>query len=277
MPQELDPRIVNVTLQVNGINKTYSSPLFITANGTKYGNALQNECEIVLNNLDRETQDYILTETSPYNLNRTPKLITVEAGRQSYGTAVIYQGNIVTASVSQPPDVGVVLKCLTGNFIKGNILTRSQGGQATLQQISTQVAQDTNTILNFQATDRNIANYSFAGPALQQVGLLNNLGGLNAFVDDGVLVVKNALIPLSNTLRILSAETGMVEIPQFTEWGVKVKYLLDNQTKLGGALQLISTVYPAVNGFYVIYKLSFQISTRETPFYYIAEAARIHA
>lgn len=276
MAQELDPRIVKVSLQVNGQTKTYSSPLFITVNGTKYGNALQNEAEIVLNNLDRATQDYILTETSPYNLNRTPKIVTVEAGRQSYGTSVIYVGNIVTATVSQPPDVGIVLKCLTGNFVKGNIITRNQGQQASLSQISAQVAQDTNTILSFQATDRNIANYAFAGPALQQVGLLNALGNVNAFVDDGTLVVKNALAPLP-IVRVLSAQTGMIEIPQFTEWGVRVKYLLDNQTKLGGGLQLISSVYPAVNGFYVIYKLSFQISTRETPFYYIAEAARFHA
>ena len=48
---ELDPRIITVTIEVNGQTKTYSSPLAITANGTKYGNALQNECVVTIDNL----------------------------------------------------------------------------------------------------------------------------------------------------------------------------------------------------------------------------------
>ncbi len=66
----------------------------------------------------------------------------------------------------------------------------------------------------------------------------------------------------------------MIGIPEFTEQGIKVKMLLDNQTKLGGGLRITSSIYPAVNGDYVIYKLGFDIATRDTPFYYIAEAAR---
>lgn len=274
---ELDPRIIKLSIEVNGRIKTYSSPFYIKATGTKYANALQNECEVILANLDRETQDSILTDTTPYNLNRTPKTIILEAGRVSYGTAVIYRGNIVTSHVTQPPDVGIVLKCLTGNFIKGNILTRNQPGSATLNQISSQIAQDTGTILNFQATDRNIANYNFSGAAPNQISLLTTMGGINAFIDDNALVVKNAFIPLNNTLKIVSAETGMIGIPQFTEQGIRVKFLLDNKTTLGGGLQIISKQYPASNGIYVIYKLGFEIATRETPFYYIAEAARIRA
>lgn len=271
---ELDPRIIRVGVQVNGRLKVYSSPLFISVNGMKYGNSLQNECEIVLTNLDRTTQDYILTETSPYNLNRTPKIVTVEAGRQSYGTALIYRGNVVTSRLTQPPDVGVYLKCMTGNFVKGNVISRNQPGSASLRQILSQVAQDTGTILNFQATDKNIANYNFAGSALKQIDLVNTFGGINAFIDDDVLVCKDAFIPLNDSLRILNADTGMIGIPEFTEQGIKVKFLLDNKTRLGSSLRITSTQNPAVNGDYVVYKLGFELSTRDTPFYYIAEAAR---
>ena len=88
-------------------------------------------------------------------------------------------------------------------------------------------------------------------------------------------MVKDALIPISGTTRILSAETGMIGIPEFTERGIKVKFLIDNQTKLGSAIDIRSQQYPAANGIYVIYKLGFQIASRDTPFYYIAEAARM--
>ena len=274
MTNVLDPRVVSVTIEVNGQTKTYSSPLNITATGTKYGNALQNECVVTISNLDKNTLDYLLTETSPYNLNRTPKTITVKAGRESYGTSIIYVGNIVNVIVSQPPDVTVTMKCLTGNFLKGNIISRNQPGQATLKQLSQQIAQDGNFVLNFQANDKNIGNYQFGGGALNQVTLLGLSGNINAFIDDNTLIVKNALIPLTGTLRILSAETGMIGIPEFTEQGIKVKFLVDNQTKLGGGLRIQSTQYPAANGDYVIYKLGFQITSRDIPFYYIAEAAR---
>ena len=273
--QALDPRIIRISIEVNGKLKIYSSPLRLTANGTKYGNALQNECVATIDNLDRETQDYLLTETSPYNLNRTPKTIIIEAGRVWYGTAVIYRGNIVSVIVGQPPDITVTLKCLTGNFIKGNIITRNQPGQATYRQICQQIAQDTGTILNFQATDKNVSNYSFAGAALDQVTVAGGLGNYNVFIDNDTLVVKDASIPISGTTRILSSETGMVGIPEFTERGIKVKFLIDNQTKLGSAIDVRSVQYPAANGIYVIYKLGFQIASRDTPFYYVAEAARL--
>src|SRR5580698_3368813 len=128
---QLDPRIITVSFLVNGKVKTYSSPFFITANGTKYANALQNQCDIVLANLDKPTQDFILTETTPYNLNNTSKQITVSAGRQSYGTSVVYIGNIVTSNVTQPPDIGITLKCLTGNFLKTKVIGTNQSGQAS--------------------------------------------------------------------------------------------------------------------------------------------------
>ena len=272
--QALDPRIVKVSIEVNGVLKTYSSPFKLDASGTKYGNALQNEATVTITNLDKATQDYILTQTSPFNFNKTPKTCIVEAGRESYGTAVIYRGNIIKSVVSQPPDIGVTLSCLTGNFLKGNIITRNASGVTSFSQICAGISQNLGTVLDFQATDRNISNYSFGGGALNEVELLGSTGGVNAFIDDNTLIVKNAFIPLTGITRVLSAETGMIEIPVFTEQGIKVKMLLDNQTRLGGGLRITSNIYPAVNGEYVIYKLGFQISSRDTPFYYIAEAAR---
>lgn len=271
----IDPRIIKVSFEVKGKIKTYSSPFFITVNGTKYANALQNEADIVIANLDKQTQDYLLTETTPYNFNNTSKTVTVYAGRQSYGTSVVYTGNIVTSNLSQPPDIGITLKCLTGNFLKTNVLGVNQAGQATLQQISKAIAQNLNAILNFQANDKNIGNYSFSGSSTNQVQLLNSFGGINAYLDDGVLVVKNSNQPIGKYIKIVNSSTGMIGIPQFTEQGLQVKFLFDNKVVLGSLMRVTSAEYPAVNGDYIIYKLGFQLSTRDVPFYYIAEGQRI--
>jgi hypothetical protein len=179
--------------------------------------------------------------------------------------------------VSQPPDVTITLKCLTGNFIKGSVVARNHPGVATLADISRGIAQDTNTILNFSATDKNVTNYNFSGSALDQVGVLGTLANINAFIDNNVLVVKNVNTTISGSIKILDSSTGMIGIPELTEQGVKVKYLLDNVSRLGSGLRIRSEAYPAVNGDYVIFKLGFEISNRDTPFYFIAEASRQRA
>lgn len=271
--QQLDPRIVQVGIEVNGKLKLYEG-LHITANGTKYANANQNECEIKIANLDKTTTDFILTETSPYNLNKTPKQVVVNAGRKSYGVVRIYAGNIASSSVSQPPDIMITLKCLTGNFKKGNIVSKSQTGKVPLMQIAKQVAGDLNVTLDFQAENKQISNYNFTGGALKQVDKLGETGNISAFIDDEVLVVKELNTPLANSIKIISADSGMVGIPEMTEEGIKVKFLLDTQTRLGGALRVQSKLYPAANGDYTIYKLGFEIASRDTPFYWIAEAKR---
>lgn len=274
--QAFDPRIVQVSLEINGVINTYED-LAITAKGTKYANSLQNECEVTIANLDKATRDYILTQTSPFNKDRTPKNLIIKAGRQSYGVSKIYEGNIVSSLVSQPPDITIALRCLTGAFFNGNILSRGQPGYVTMSQLSKSIASDIGANLNFQAEDKNISNYAYSGSSLKQINHLGAVGGVNVFLDDNTLVVKNAFVPIDNTapIRILNANSGMIGIPEFTEQGIRVKFLLDNKTILGGAIQIESQLDPATNGTYVIYKLGFEIATRDTPFYYIAEASRM--
>jgi len=100
------------------------------------------------------------------------------------------------------------------------------------------------------------------------------MGRVNAYVDDKELVVKEFNAPLEKRTRIVNIDTGMVGIPEFTEQGIKVKMLFDNQTVLGGALEVTSRLNPAVNGTYTVFKLGFELASRDTPFYYIAEATR---
>lgn len=271
--KQIDERIVKVTLDLGDRQTTYEN-LAITASGVKYANALQNDCEVHLINLKKSTQDYIMSETSPFNLNPQPKSITVSAGRKSYGTRVIFKGNVISSSLTQPPDVAVKLKCLTGNFQKGNILDRSQPSNVQLSVVSRQIAQDLNVALDFQASDKNLSNFSYQGSAAKQVNNLTFTGGVNVYIDDDVMVVKDTGVPLTNIETIVNKGTGMIGIPELTEQGVRVKYLLDSSTRVGGLVKVTSSENPAVNGEYVIYKLNFDVANRDTPFYWIAEGAR---
>ena len=271
---DLDPRVVRFGVEYNGKVKWFEG-LAITAVGMKYANANQNECEIQVSNLNRETRDTILTETSPFNKNNTPKRMFLDAGRVSYGTKRIFVGDIVAVSVSQPPDITITLKSLTKNFAKGDIVARNHTSNTPMSRISQGVADDLGLSLDFQAEDKGVANYTFTGGALKQVAILNAAGGVSCYVDDDSLIVKGSNVPLEGPIRELNLDSGMIGIPDITEQGVKVQFLLDNTTRLGSGLKLTSKLYPTLNGTYVIYKLGFNVASRDVPFYWIATCKRI--
>jgi hypothetical protein len=272
--QELDPRIVRVSLEIGGQLKTYDG-LHVVVSGCKYANANQNECEVKIANLAAATRDYLITEASPFNKSGQRKRLIVEAGRKSYGTSTVFVGDVVSAAASQPPDIVLTLKAATGDYDKGLVIQRSQPGLCSLRQIAGQVASDLGLSLDFQCRDKQIGNYTFTGGALRQVDQLGSYGRINAYVDDGVLILKDYGVPLTGSTRRLDLETGMIGVPEFTERGIKVKMLYDNQTKLGSGLEIRSRINPAANGNYTVYKLGFELASRDTPFYLIAEAQRV--
>jgi len=269
----LDPRLLRISIEIDGVLKIYEG-LQMSVSGTKYANANQNECEVKITNLDKSTRDYLLTETSPFTKVKKRKLLIVEAGRVSTGYSLLFSGDITNAVGGQPPDVTLTLKAAAGDFAKGEIIARSQPGITPLENIAARVAKDLGLVLRFEAKPKQISNYSYSGSAAKQVEQLGSLGRVNAYIDDSTLVVKDYNKPLEKRTRELNLDTGMIGIPEFTEQGIKVKMLFDNQTVLGGGLNITSQLNPAANGTYTVAKLTFELANRDTPFYYIAEATR---
>ena len=246
----------------------------MTASGTKYANANQNECEVKITNLDETTRNFLLTETSPFNKNKKRKILTVEAGRKSTGYVLVFAGDITNAVGAQPPDITLTLKAATGDYAKGQIIASSQPGVTPLQNISSRIAQDLGLSLIFEAKPKQISNYTFTGSAVKQVEQLGAMGRVNAYIDDLALIVKDFNAPLAKRTRELNLDTGMIGIPEFTEQGIKVKMLFDNQVVLGGGLSITSRLNPAANGLYTVSQLEFSLANRDTPFYYVASATR---
>jgi hypothetical protein len=269
----LDPRIVRVSIEIDGEFKVYEG-LDITARGQKTANPLQNTCEVVISNLSREVRNYLLTETSPFNANRKPKRLIVEAGRESLGVTRLFYGDITSATPSQPPDIALTIKAQTGAYAKSQVVARSGQPRQSLKSLAQGVATDLGVTLDFQATDKQIANWAFNGGKLRQVDALATAGAVDVFVDDETLVVKNRAAPLTGRVRQLSATSGMIGIPEVTEHGVRVQMLIDTNTVCGGSLELVSELNPSLNGAYTIFSLDFEVASRSVPFYYSAECRR---
>lgn len=269
----IDRRILQVGVEVSGEIRWYED-LAMTVSGSKVASSVQNTCDVEITNLSADVRNYILTETSPFNKNRTPKRLIVKAGRQSTGSSQLFVGDIVSSSPTQPPDIGLKLKAQTGAFKKGELVARSGLAKEKLSEISKRVATDLESTLEFEATDKFIANYSFSGAALKQISALAEAGNVDVFQDDGVIVIKDAGKPRKDRVKLVNASTGMIGLPEATERGVKVDFLYDLDTELGAAIQVESELNPALDGNYTIYKLDFELANRDTPWYYTAEASR---
>lgn len=271
MTDAFDPRIVQVGIDLGNGLKTYEG-LAIYASGVKYASAMFNECEARIYNLTRDERNNILTQASP--LIRTqakPVFLSLDVGRESYGTFRLFEGNVISCNVTQPPDIGISLRSLTSSFESGVILRDNQSSIALLSIISQNIAKTLGLTLQFQATDKQIDNYSFTGAAVKQVDKLNQVGGVVAFIDNRTLVVLDSNKPKAGTRRLISAQTGMVGIPQVTEQGVLVKVMMDNSLQLGGPVQIQSLMNPAANGDYRIVKMSYEVANRDQPFWYSLE------
>lgn len=271
----VDLRRIRIGIEVLGrINWYEDQNMNVRATGTKFANPLQNDCSVTISGLSMQTRDFILTETSPFNSNRTPKRLIVEAGRVSLGVFRLFVGDIISASPGSPPDVSLTIKAKTNNSQSGNIVSVEGGAMQKLSSIADRVAREIGVGLDFIATDKNIANFSFSGAASKMVDLLQQSGSVRAFIDDDILIVKDYDRAHIGRIKILNQESGLVGVPKPTESGLEVTYMVDSESLLGGMLRIDSRMFKSVNGDYVVDQLKFDVASHEDAFFYTASCSR---
>lgn len=265
----LEKRILKVSFNVGDVKKIYQD-LRIRANGTKFSSSIKNECTVSVSNLSIDDRQFLTSEFSPFNRVNRPKTITVEAGRASTGTVIIYKGQFNQISLGDPPDVECVFKTSTLSYDNLSLTNFSSPAVDNLSNICGRVSQNLGLNLRFEAQDKQINNYKYLGGAVDELAHIEQMADINAYIDDDDLIVKSYDQPLKGVKRVLSENTGIIGKISRTERGISVRYLLDNSSRVGGELEIQSTVDPALNGNYIIYQLGFELSNRERPFYWNA-------
>jgi hypothetical protein len=284
MSVAFDPRVVEVEIVLpTGETYTFANQnpsLAIYASGSKFCSANQNTCECRIFNLTRELRNAILTLASPLLAPpanspvaaanpRPPVILNLKVGRVSTGTFLLFTGNVIACEMTQPPDIGIVLRSLTNNYNTAIIENIQFPAITNLSGIAGAIAQKNGLFLDFEATDKQIGNYSYAGSLQQNVQKLNEMGGVQAGVDNQTLYVINASSARKNTGFTISESTGMVGIPQVTAQGVTVRVMINSAIQIGGAVTIQSVMNPAANGTFKVAKIDYEIASRDQPFWYV--------
>lgn len=275
---KFDPRILTVEIEFEDGSRVYSSPMNIQISGSKTIASAQNTCTICISNMKKEERDYVMSNcnqslASSYKVRR----VRVMAGRESKGSWKVFNGDIVGASVSQAPDVTITLRAQTNARDKTQWWAFSKTGPVTLETL----VQDTASILGLSykidpKVDKGkiIPSYTFNGVVTAMIVRISELANVRCYVDDDTLVVTDWAAGLSNTIVEINKDSGMIGIPEFTEYGIRVKTLADRNIVLGGAIRLSSIMVPVMNADYVITRLDYDLTSREQAFYYDVWANR---
>lgn len=272
MASAFDNRLITfeVTFK-DGQKITYNQDFYIVASGMKFTNGNLGECIVRIDNIDKKIRDLLVTKTSPWAKPREYVNIVISAGRESIGTFVLFEGQAFASNPSQPPDIALTFKSFAQNYLLGNMGAFSAPQISSMKSICEQIAKSNNLTLDFQAKDKNIENYSFTGASLKQIDKINQMGGVVAFVDNSTLIVLDSNTPRKSQKVLINSATGMVGVPEITELGVRVRMLINNEIKVGDPVTVKSVINPATNGDYFIFRLSFEIASREEPFYWIMD------
>lgn len=272
MVSAFDPRIVQVGIDINGESLLFEG-LDIRASGTKFYSPTNSRCSIRISNLTREHRNYIMTKATPLNApghQRQPINVTLDVGRESYGTFRLFEGAAWAFGATQPPDIGITLESITNNLSNSLIDTTSFGALVPLKTIAQKIADQNKLRLDFKVTNnKNIANYSYNGPVGKQVQKLAEMGGVNATVDvNSTLLVRDAGVPRSDTVILIDQIGGMVGVPQPNMAGVIVKTLINSSIQIGSQVNIQSVINPSVDGLYYVRSISFDVANRDKPFWY---------
>ena len=271
----IDQRIVRVGIVFDGVITWYED-LWIEAKGVKLSNTIMGQAEVVILNLSREARERILQETNPF-LNRGNLIpIIVEAGRVSYGTTTLYQGEIFRSEAMPKPNVGVRLRCIQGYANRSKIVSLGAKEISKLSTIAAWVAESNGYDLSFEIPEKNIGSYSFTGSSQAAITQLEALcgNGSSVYVDNGTMFVRADGTPSKGyPVRQLDKHTGLLKASG-TEYGCKAEMLFDNVTRIGGQIDLESEINPSLNGSYTVRRLGFHVTSRDLPFYYVAECDR---
>ncbi|OJW21164.1 MAG: hypothetical protein BGO49_24430 [Planctomycetales bacterium 71-10] len=273
MPSAFDGRLMRLTVQLPSGPQSFDQQFAIQASGRKYAGGIQGEAQVRVFNLTREAQNYILTQASPLarpGVERTPINIALDVGRESTGLFRLYEGYAFQGGMTQPPDIGITFRALTNNLLTGVIAGSNAGGLAALDRLASNVARANGLELSFQSRQAGklVSNWSVSGSAQRQIEQLALAGDVDAFVDGSTLVVLDHDALRDGADVLISADTGMVGIPQVTDSGVVVRAMIDPAIKVGCGVTIVSKLNPAANGSYKVVQLNFEAASRETPFWY---------
>lgn len=183
--------------------------------------------------------------------------VTVFAG-DSNGMSLVYQGTIwqAVSDFQGGPNLPFHVVAHAGtreaalNIKPTSINNKSADVAGLMSQLAGQMG------LQFENSGVNVkvAYPYLPGSARAQAAALAEHANINWTIDRGTLAIWPSDGSRQGDAPLISPQTGMVGYPSWSSVGIKVKTLFNNDLKLGGQIQIQSSITPA-NGTWTISRI----------------------
>lgn len=205
-----------------------------------------------------------LTTIGPINSTiRAQNKIELSAGDSERGMKVVYSGVIDQAWMDfhGAPDVFFNLVAFAGlDAAVKPIAANTYKGQGDVATIMAGLAATMGVSFENNGVSSQLSNPYFSGAALTQVKECARAADIHYTIDRGVLAIWPQGGSRKGSATVISSENGMVGYPSFTSNGLTLITVFNPDIKLGGQVQVKSSLTVAV-GIWTIYAVNHSLET----------------
>ena len=253
---------VSIALDVQGANNQYTFQGYATnVNISKTGGVDFATAQVEIFGLSLDTMAQ-LTTLAFKPLNRRWNAIEISAGEQGTELSSIFQGE-VTVSYADLNGARPVLKIEAQtsayNVLKPTPQIAVQGSQS-VSRLCEQLCAECGYTFEAVDVDAQVADCVLTGdPITKMRQIARDTGSDKLIYDNRVVFMAEGSTRTEVGIPIVSAETGMIGYPTFTNQGVNAKSFFRPDLKIGGAVRL-ETIIPSASGVYKITQLVHELS-----------------
>lgn len=245
----------------------------------KLMSSVMNKASVDICNLAQEDIEYLTTYTSQFIAINERKRIRIFAGYEEDGVSLIFDGDIVEAMPTNPPDRWIRCKALSGYYSNKETISKTLNGDLPVKDLCTEASNILGLPLTYEATSvKKVKDFSFTGDKLKILNALNEIGGIMAYEDDGNLfVIDNDKPRTTLPVRYISETSGLIGVPKPDPIGIECTVFLDNSLKIGQQIYIESKIFPSASGIYYIYEMKHSGDLRGQEFYTQIKARRFNS
>jgi hypothetical protein len=184
--------------------------------------------------------------------NLVPKnTLTISAGDAVAGQAIVFSGTIWSAygDYSAQPDVPFIFDCIAGAADATIAIPASSfSGSQQVSNMMSGFARAMNLGFENNGVSSTLSNAYFSGSARSQADKCAKAAGISWGIIKGNTLSIWPLGGNRNTpnIPVISAATGMISYPAFTQQGIIVKTLFNPQLSFGSLVQVNSSLLAGI-------------------------------
>ena len=271
--KKIKKRICQLTFETQTGFKTATN-LSVSFRIKKTQSASMNEANIAIDGLSTEDINTLTTIASQMFTPQIRRpLVKIVAGYED-NYSEIFSGGLWQAIPSQRPNRKISCIAYSGASIKLKNIDISLVN-ASLYAVVDSICNALGFKKNVQVPNIQISSFIYKGDGYTAVSELSKYGNFRAYIEDDIVTINEGGVIKGTGRQIINANTGMIGLPEVTDYGCNVKYRMNSFAKCGSQIELKSKIIPMANGLYIILNLEHVGDFRGSDWYTVAECRKI--